>query len=675
MKKIHKTIGIVFMVLTIHMSAQEYKFGKVSKEELLEKAYPLDSSANAAVLYENKKVSVAYSTDKGFQLITEVFKRVKLYNKDGFEYASEELFLYKNGGNKESVTGLKGATFTLVDGKIRETKLKKDGVFKSEFSEYYNQQKFTMPSIEEGSVIEYKYRVISPFLSIIDRIYLQYKIPIKKMEVKVESPEYYSYKKFSTGYLPINLKETTSNDKITFTNKVRSRPSHGRGGSDSNFYQNTVDFRVNQDNIESINVPAFKEEPYSGNTENYISSLSYELSFVKFPNEAIDYRSTTWEDVTKKIYKSPNFGDELKKTSYYKDDVENLLTGVTNEIEKTSLIYTFVKNKMNWNKKRGVYARKGVKKAYKETTGNTAEINLMLTSMLNYAKIDANPVIASTGDRLISLFPTLNGFNYVLTRVKLADGSVFYLDATDKYGVPNVLPNRIIRGMGRVIAKNGTSQMVTFRPVKPSANIYQMQCQIDDQGVVKGKVSINHRDYLAHNFRVANAAKDDDSRAKRFEKKYGITELDEYTIKGVKEYGKGVNERFSFTIEDQIEAIDDEIFFSPLLFLRDKENVFKSDERQYPIDFGYGFSNKYMINLKIPEGYEVVEYPKTSAFKLPEDMGQFSFRSNVSNGVIQVVVDETIKSPVIPADYYPAIKEFYNQVILKENEQVVLKKI
>ncbi|MFD2564262.1 hypothetical protein, partial [Aquimarina rubra] len=64
-----------------------------------------------------------------------------------------------------------------------------------------------------------------------------------------------------------------------------------------------------------------------------------------------------------------------------------------------------------------------------------------------------------------------------------------------------------------------------------------------------------------------------------------------------------------------------------------------------------------------------------SAFKLPDNLGKFTFRSNVVNGMIQVVVDETITAPVIPASYYPAVKEFYNQVIQKENEQVVLKKI
>ncbi|WP_299431726.1 DUF3857 domain-containing protein [uncultured Aquimarina sp.] len=664
---------MILLVVSVSSTAQEYKFGKVSKEELLESSYELDSSANAAILYENKKVSILYNTSTGFQLITEVFKRVKLYNKDGFDYASEEMLLYKSGGNNETISGLKGATYNISDDKIIKTKLKKEGIFKSEFSENYNQQKFTMPAIQEGSVIEYKYKIISPFLSTIDRIYLQREIPIKKLEVKVASPEYFNYKKFSTGYIPINLKESKYNDKITFNNKSRS--GSGFTKTNSSFSQSVVEFVVNLDKISTVNVPAFVEEPYSGNVENYISSLSYELSFVKFPDEPIDYRSTTWEDVVKTIYQNSNFGAELKKTKYYKEDIDQLITGVSDSKKKVSLIYSFVKNKMNWNKNRSVITNKGVRKAYKEETGNTAEINLMLTSMLTYANIEANPVVVSTSDRLVSLFPTLNGFNYVISRVKLEDGSIYYLDATDKYGIPNILPNRVVRGTGRVIAKDKTSQMVSFRPAKPSVNRYSIQCSIDDQGIAKGRLNANYRDYLAHNFRVRNAGKDDAAKAKRFESRYGISELDEYSIKGVKEYGKGVTERFSFIVEDQIEAIEDEIFFSPLLFLRDKENVFKSDDRKYPIDFGYGFSNRYMVNIKIPEGYEVVECPKTSAFKLPDNMGKFSFRSNVTNGVIQVVVDETITASMIPANYYPAIKEFYNQVIQKENEQVVLKKI
>jgi len=673
MGKLKKILVVVLLIASVSTIAQEYKFGKVSKEELLEASYPLDSSANAAVLYENKRVHIAYNQTDGFQLVTEVFKRIKLYNKKGFDNASEEIYLFKSGSNEETVNGLKAVTYTWQDGKIIETKLKKDGIFKSEYSENYNVQKFTMPALAENSVIEFKYKIVSPYISHIDRIYLQYKIPIKKQKVTFSSPEYYNYKKFSSGYLPINLKESKSQGRITINSKTRT--GGGFGPSRTNFHSDNISHTVNKSTIVSNNVPAFIEEPFCGNAQNYISSITYELSFVQFPNQAVEYRSSTWEKVTQTVYKSTRFGDELKKINYFKEDIDNILQGVHDPQQKAVLIYNFVKNKMTWNNRRSVFTNEGVKKAYKEGMGNAAEINLMLTSMLNYANLDANPILVSTSDRLISLFPTINGFNYVITRVRFPDGKIIYLDATDKYGLFNILPDRVTRGIGRVIAKNGTSQMVDFRPQKPSDKRYRMQCEFDNEGTLKGKLYIHHTDYQAHRFRVENAEKSDQGKIKNFEKTLGLTEIEEYTTTGLKEYGKGVVEKFNFAVEDQIEMIADEIFFSPLLFFRNNENIFKSEERKYPIDFGYGFSNKYMINIKVPEGYAVAECPKSQAFKLPENMGKFVFRSNVVNNVIQLVVEETINNSLIAADDYPIIKELYNQIIQKENEQVVLKKI
>ncbi len=674
-KNLQRTVMILIMVLSVKTIAQEYKFRKVSKEELKEKSYPLDSSANAAVLYENKKVYFQYDQLNGFKLITEVHKRVKLYTKDGFDYASDKILLYKNNSDEERISGLKGFTYSLIDDKVSEVKLKKEGIFTNELSDDLDEVKFTMPGLQEGAVIEYKYKIISPFVTNIDRVFLQYDIPIKQIEVKISAPEYFNFRKFTTGYLPINLSESVGSGKMTITSKTRTGGNVASGPTRTNFSSSNIDYKVNVSNIINSNVPAFIEEPYSKNPVNYLSSVIYELQFIKYPDNSMKNYANSWEDVTRRIYESSSFGGELKKSNYYKKDLTKLLDGISDPSKKVTLIYNFVKNKMNWNQQYSLYTNKGVKKAYDEGTGNSAEINLMLTSMISSAGVDANPVVLSSSERMIALFPTISGFNYVITRVKLPDGGIFYLDATDKYGLPNILPDRVVKGMGRVIAKNGTSQRVTFRPSKPSTNRYSMQCEITNEGIVSGKFNVNHLDYLAYNFRSTSALRDDESKIKRFEKIYGITELEDYNVKGIKEYGKGVSERFNFIVEDQIEVIEDEIFFSPLLFLRDKENIFKSDERQYPIDFGYGFSNMYMVNIKIPEGYGVLEYPESGAFKLPEDMGVFTYRSNVTNGMVQVVVNETINAPIIPAKYYQALKEFYNQVIKKENEQVVLKKI
>ncbi len=674
MKYLHNLLSALLLVVTLNSFAQEYKFGKVSKEELLEQSYAEDSLAHAAILYESRNVYIDYNQSQGFQLMTEVYKRVKLYKKNGFDYATDEVFLYKKNSENEKVVGLKGVTYSLINGEVVKTKLKSEGIFKNEYSEFYDQVKFTMPSLQEGSVIEYKYKIISPFLSNVDRIYLQYQIPIKKINVELQFPEYFRFKKFTSGYLPVNLKESSKLDKVTITSKTRTGGDL-REPVKSTTTRDVIDFKTIVNTINSSNVPAFKIEPYSGNIKNYISSISYELSHVDFPNRPIKYYSTTWGDVTKTIYSSTSFGDELKKKNYYAEDLKTIVSRSENETTRLAKVYSYVKNRMNWNGKYSVRTNIGVKKAYKEKTGNVAEINLMLASMLSSVGLDANPVLVSSSNKVVTLFPTLDGFNYVIVRVKLADGSLAYLDATDKYGLPNVLPDRVIRGSGRVIAKNGTSQSVNLRPKEPSVDRYIIQCQIDKEGVVNGKFNVRHMSYLAHDFRRMYGVKENEIKAERFKTKYEIDEIEEYAVKGVNEYGKGVSESFNFISFDQIELIDNEMYFSPLLFLRDKENVFKSNEREYPIDFAYGFTNKYMVNIKVPEGYEVAEYPKSGAFKLPDNMGGFSFRSILTNGMIQIMVNETINTPFLPSTSYPVIKQFYAQLVEKENEQVVLKKI
>ena len=53
MKKIF--LGVIVLFLSNQLSAQDYKFGKVSKKELQEKFYAQDSSVNAVVLYKKRR--------------------------------------------------------------------------------------------------------------------------------------------------------------------------------------------------------------------------------------------------------------------------------------------------------------------------------------------------------------------------------------------------------------------------------------------------------------------------------------------------------------------------------------------------------------------------------------------------------------------------------------------
>ena len=168
------------LCFSVSVCAQNFDFGKVSKEELQEKFNPLDSSASATYLYKYRKTFFEYRQEKGFELVTEIHERIKIYNKEGFNYATKKVYLHKSIGKEEQVNNLKAYTYNLIDGKIEEVKLEKNGIFNTEESKYRNEFKFTMPDLKEGSVVEYKYKVYSPYYWSVDDYMFQYDIPVKK---------------------------------------------------------------------------------------------------------------------------------------------------------------------------------------------------------------------------------------------------------------------------------------------------------------------------------------------------------------------------------------------------------------------------------------------------------------------------------------------------------------
>ena len=119
MKNLLFTLTIIFGFTQIN--AQNYSYGKVSKVELEEQFHPTDSSASAAILYKKERVHFIYSESEGFMQQRDIHERIKIYNKEGFDWATKKVYLYKgDGGNNEKLGSLKATTFNLVDNKIQK---------------------------------------------------------------------------------------------------------------------------------------------------------------------------------------------------------------------------------------------------------------------------------------------------------------------------------------------------------------------------------------------------------------------------------------------------------------------------------------------------------------------------------------------------------------------------
>lgn len=75
-----KYIFLYFCVFAcIGVYSQDFKFGKVTKAELLEEKHPTEPEANAAILHKGVHIRIEYNQSTGFTQVKEVELRIKFY--------------------------------------------------------------------------------------------------------------------------------------------------------------------------------------------------------------------------------------------------------------------------------------------------------------------------------------------------------------------------------------------------------------------------------------------------------------------------------------------------------------------------------------------------------------------------------------------------------------------
>lgn len=669
--KVKNLLVIMALFIIVKTKAQNFELGKVSIAELQEKNHPRDSSAVAAVLFEKGKNSFEYAESDGFSMVTEVKVRIKIYKKEGYDWATRSLRYYIGSGAKERLTISDAATYNLVSGKIQKTKLKDDGEFDEVVNKYWGQKKITLPNVKEGSVIEFSYLYKTESLSSPRDWYFQKNIPVNYSEYKTIVPEYFIYNTNFRGFISPKVTVEKNVNSITLNSKERIKDGYTVS---TTFSSKKVEFQESKTKYVAENLPAINQEVFVNNSNNYTMSLEQELAMTKYPNQAFKSYSTDWNSVAKTIYNYDDFGLELNKTAYFEEYLKVVLAGLSTPEEKIEAILKHVKATVKWNDYYGYSCNDGVKKAYKDKMGNIAEINLMLTAMLRYAGLNANPVLVSTRANGIAMFPNRTAYNYVIAAVE--NGTNFtLLDASDLYSTPNVLPFRALNWFGRLIRKDGSSIEIDLLPTIVSNDITTIMYSIDEKGLVSGKV---RRQQDAHNalvFRNEFKNSKEESYIEKLENENNKIEIQEYKRTNEKELNLPIVEAMTFTGSNFSELIGGKIYIKPMLSFASSQNPFKQENREYPVDFGFPFMDKYVVNITIPEGFTVETIPESINLVLENNLGNFKCLSSVTGNIIQLMIINQINTPIIAPQYYSTLKEYFQKLTDKQNEKIVLRKI
>lgn len=643
------------------------KFGNVSIEELKMSKYESDTTASAVVLADYGQSQINYSDTKGWQLFFERIIRIKIFKKEGYKWADFSIPLYRDKTEKEKLTNLKAVTYNLENGKIVETKMKSDASFEEKSSENLELIKFTLPNIKEGSVIEVSYKVLSDFIFNYQDWAFQTTIPVKWSEYRAAFPEFFYYEKFMQGYVPLSINETKPNEQ-NFTIPYTSMPKVG-GAIDKGTY--TLNSKGTTDRWVAENVPAFVEEPYMTTYQDYISKINFELAYVKYPNQEINQIMGTWSDINKTFLESEYFGQAVKKSGYLKDQVSSIIAGLATDDEKINALYNFVKSNVEWNGLSRKYIDNSFKQVLDNKKGSAAEINLLLVSMLQKAGFSASPVLVSTRDNgfVREQTPISSQFNYVLCKV-IKDNKSYLLDATDKLLPINILPQRCLNGRGFIVSEENSGWISLTSP--KSKMVTTADVAFTPAGELNGKLSISSDGFDGYNFRRKYFEKGEDNLIKDFSNKQ-LWEVSKGEFENVKNIYEQAKEIYHFNTEST-SGDASIIYFNPILHSRISENPFKLESREFPVDFAYPFDKNVLCKVTIPDNYQIDEIPQNKILTLPGNAGKYVYSVSVTGNTINITSLFSINKSLFVQSEYAALREFYNQVVAKQNEQIVLKK-
>jgi transglutaminase-like putative cysteine protease len=666
--------GLLLALLVVHYSyAQKApaKFGNVPIEDLKMTTYAPDSSAAAVVLVDYGESYLKYDQEKGFVLVFERLQRIKILKADGVNFASGKIMTYHNASAEEKVTGLKAITYNLENGRMVETKMKNESVFKEVFDKNRNVINFALPDVKVGSVVDITYTLSSEFLANFQDWEFQSVIPVAWSEYKVRFPEYFYFEKYTQGYVPFQINEhTTGSGQIVLRYKERS----GDKVSKTEYHEEKINFMENRYRWVAKDVPAFREEPFMASTKDYISKINFELATVKYPNEVPKNYMGTWPDINKLYYESDDFGGEVNGNKFLKKIVDEITIGMTTSEQKVDAIINYLKSHVEWNGSSRSYSASKLKKVLEEEKkGNCAEINLLLASMLEKAGIVSHPVLISTRDHglLRDATPNSTQFNYVLCHA-MVDGKDILLDATEPLLPNNAIPERCLNGKGMIVAKEGPRWIPLVSPVK-TKTIATASLKLLPDGQVAGDLVVERTGYEALRQRKKYILKGESDYLKDFliAKEWTVSKSNFENVKETKGIFK---EKHALEISNHATVAGDILYVNPFVLMQKATNPFKMEKREYPVDFGFSNDEVYMVSLEIPDGYVVDELPKSKIFMLPENASKYLYNCKVNGNTIHLTSSFIINKSLFSQVEYPDVREFFNQVVAKQAEQIVLKK-
>lgn len=668
MKKIFLLLTVILIIsitVTAQINRPNMKYGAVSAKDLSTKIYSIDSNAEAVVLYSKCDVKYEGNNSGWFNVVYKYQKKIHILNKNAFRLGTVEIPLRKYGNQEDKIEKLEAVTYNLENGDVKKTKIDKSSIFKDKVRKKITVMKFTFPELREGSIIEYAYTISTPVDEYLREWEFQGIDPVLWSEYNTEIPSIFNFQSLRQGYRKFTI------DSIGISNDTYYILFPGDNASESSSV-GSISLNTLKSKWALQDIQAMKLEKFTTTLDNHISKITFQLVSLRVPNRPEKKIAANWMQLAKDMVKAEYFGADLKnKNHWIEDDVRKAISGETNNNAKAKKIFEFVRDNYSCISYDAYALSEPLKKIYQAKKGSVADINLVLTTMYNNAGFVANPVILSTRDNgyTSDLFPLIDRYNYTICRLEV-DNEVFLLDASHPRLGFGKLPNECYNGSARLIDEIPYIINLSADSIKETkfANVFISN---NEKGGMSGAYSNTLGYFESYDLREKLISQKQDEFFADLKKAYAFEiTMQEKNIEDLKEYEKPVKVKYEFDFKVE----DDIIYFTPLLTEAYKNNPFKAEARNYPVEMPHAMQETFILNIETPKGYEIDELPKSSRVMLNETEGMFEYIIGKTNDGIQLRSVIKINKANFTNEDYQTLRDFFGYIVKKHAEQIVYKK-
>jgi len=630
---------------SIHTYAQSpVKWGKVSEKEAKLTVCAYDSTASAVVLVDYGRITIDYGS-----ITIERHQRIKILDKKAMSRADISLPYYAKD-RLENIDKVEAQTIKVdKNGKTVIAEVPRNQIFDVDASVNWREKRFSFPAVEVGSIIEYRAKTTSKNYTFLEGWFFQSDIPTLRSEMSVE----------------IRVQDMDYRVLLQGERLLKK-------------YQGTGDKPTSSWVLE--NLPALVEEPFVANYLDYAEKVRFQLAGYKTVSStyqgSVEHKTvmTTWEKLAEEELNSNEYNSYLGRGGKAREVLNQLLSAGDTELSKMQKIYNYVRNNFAWNGRYRSFPEQPFNKLLDSRQGSSAEINLFLTLLLQEASLKASPVLLSTRKhgKIQQSYALRSQFNHLITHVQLGEKDQL-LNATDPLRPYNLLDEEDLNWFAFLLDKKN-SRWIKIEQAPVTKETVYAEINLTDVAKPVYNFSVRYEGYEAVEVRRSFFKMGEQKFISQQKAIFSDKKLVKFEQENQDTPDQYLMHKYQLEQEDVAESHSKTLYFQPVLWHHFQENPFKGNKRNLPIELDYPRTYQFVLNLRIPDGYEIQELPKSTLVSLPDNMGQFRYQTTVNGSQLQLLTSVQFKTVFIPAYYYPHIQLFHDQIMGKYQEMIVLKK-